>query len=150
LGENLYYSSCVAANVDGQPGDELVCFQNDYQASTSTGGRRLFTVGYAAGGTPAVPTLYNLAPVPQDVGALTFTGNAVTGLDGDGLLEVTVSWFGGAAWSTSIYDAKSGTSLATVAERIEGIVDVDGDKLPEVITAGAAGLVARKFSRAAT
>lgn len=147
IGETLYYTSCAAANVDDRPGDELVCFQNSYLASNGTGGRRVFTVTYDAAASPAAQTLYNIAPVPKDVGQLASLGSSLTDLDGDGLNEITVGWFDGASYSTHIYDAKSGGSLATMSERLEGIVDVDGDKKPEVITATGAGLVASSFQR---
>ena len=149
LGDSMYYTSCTSANVDGRPGDELICFQNTYQASAG-GGRRVFAVTYDLTATPVVKTLYNLAPVPKDVGELRSLGNSLADLDGDGLLEITVSWFDGSAWSTSIYDAGTGATLATVAEPIDGIIDVDGDKLPEIVTTTAAGLVARKFHRGNT
>jgi MYXO-CTERM domain-containing protein len=148
LGENIYYASCLSANVDGRPGDEVICFQNTYLAAPATGGRRVFAVTYDASASPAARTLYDLAPVPKDVGQLQWVGNSLGDLDGDGQLEITVSWNDGAAWSTAVYDAATGAALATLPERLEGIVDVDGDKLPEILTTTSAGLVARRFQRA--
>lgn len=150
LGETLYYASCIAADVDGRPGDELICFQNSYYAAGGTGGRRVFAVTYDPTATPVVTTLYNIAPVPKDTGSLLSLGDSLADLDGDGQLELTVAWSDGNAWSTSIYDAATGASLGSLAEKLEGIVDVDGDKLPEVVTTTTAGLVARRFVRAAS
>ena len=48
LGETLYYTSCTSANIDDRPGDELLCFQNSYLASSGAGGRRVFAVTYDA------------------------------------------------------------------------------------------------------
>jgi hypothetical protein len=150
LGEVIYYTGCTAANVDGRPGDELICFQDTYLASIDQGGRRLFAVTFDASASPPAQVLYNIAPVPKSTGRLVSLGNSLTDLDGDGQLEVTVSWYDGSAWSTAIYDAKTGAALATVAEQLEGIVDVDGDKQPEIVTRTAAGLAARSFHRGAT
>jgi hypothetical protein len=147
LGETIYYTSCTAANVDDRPGDELLCFQSSYLASGGTGGRRVFALTYDAAASPTVQTLYNIAPVPKDVGRLVSLGHSLTDLDGDGLGEITVGWYDGSSWLTQIYDPKSGASLATAPGQLEGIVDVDGDKKPEVLTTTAAGLVASSFQR---
>lgn len=147
LGENLYYASCTVANVDGRPGDELICFQNHYQASGDSGGRRLFALTFDATASPTVQVLYNLAPVPKATGQLTWRGNSLVDLDGDGQLEIVASWNDGSAWSTQIHDAGTGATLATIPEPLEGIVDVDLDKHPEVLTRNSAGLAARAFHR---
>lgn len=143
--ENLYYSSCEPANVDGRPGDELICFQNTYLAAPNTGGRRVAVLTWEAG---ALKALWNVAPVPKATGALTRFGNSVLDLDGDGSLEITVGWSSdGASWTTQVYDAKTGASLGTVGEKLAGIVDVDGDKKPELATESGTGLMFRKFVR---
>lgn len=152
VGNSLYYSHCSAANVDAKPGDELICFQDVYLASTSSGGRVLAVLGYDAAATPPLKTLWKLAPVPLATGRLVSVGNSVVDLDGDGRLEIVVAWSSdGAKFDTSIYDAKLGTVLGTITgENLAAIVDLDGDKKPEVLTHGASGLVARRFERGAT
>lgn len=147
LGESIYYSSCESANVDGRPGDELICFQNNYQAAPNTGGRRVMVLTYDPTATPAFKTLWNAAPVPKATGALASFGSSVSDLDGDGKLEITVGWYDGTAHSTQVYDAKTGLALTTIAEKLAGVVDVDGDKKPEIVTETATGLSIRKFER---
>ncbi len=132
LGETIYYSSCQATNLDGVVGDELVCFQDSYLA-TAGGGRRVWVLGYDKTKSPAVQTLWNAAPVDKASGRLSWVGNSVVDLDGDGKFEIVASWFDGTAWSTKVHDALSGAVLASVAgEKLLGVVDVDGDKKPEL------------------
>lgn len=147
IGETLYYTSCTAANVDDRPGDELICFQNSYLASNGTGGRRVFAVTYDTNAAPPARILYNIAPVPKDIGQLRAIGSSLMDLDGDGVLEITVSWYDGAAWATDIFDAKSGAVLASSPDQLAGIVDINGDKKPEVVTTTAGGLSAMSFQR---
>jgi hypothetical protein len=149
LGETIYYSSCQAIDLDGNKRDELVCFQDTYLA-TAGGGRRVWALGYDATKAPTVQTLWNAAPVDKATGRLFWTGNAVTDLDRDGKYEVTVSWFDGSAWSTAVHDAMTGTKLATVAgEKLLGLVDVDGDKKPDLVSGapGSPGFTVRGFDR---
>lgn len=154
VGETIYYSSCEAAELDGRPGEELICFQNSYLAGGDTGGRRLTVLTYDETATPKLKTLWNTAPVPKATGALQWVGSSVADLDGDGQVEITVAFSSdGATFTTTVYDAKTGTSLGTIAsERLVGVVDLDGDKKPEVITAKGPGpgIVARKFERGGT
>lgn len=148
LGETMYYSSCEAANVDGRPGDELICYENNYQAATNAGSRIVVVLTWEGG---VFKPLWKATPVPKATGALAHFGSSIADLDGDGKSEITVGWSSdGSAWSTQIYDAKTGASLATVAEKLAGMVDVDGDKKPEIVTETSAGLVIRKFERGLT
>ena len=154
VAEVAYYTSCTAAQLDGRPGDELLCYQNTYLASAG-GGQRVFALAYDASATPKVKTLWNVAPVAKDTGKLFFLDDSLRDLDGDGKLEVTVSWHDGTSWSTSVYDAETGTSLGTLpAVKVQGLLDLDGDKKPEVVTlpggVAGSGFRAHKFARTAT
>lgn len=152
LGETIYYSSCQPVNLDGVAGDELVCFQDTYLA-TAGGGRRMWVIGYDKTKSPAVQTLWNSALVDKATGRLSYVGNSVVDLDGDGKFEIVASWFDGTAWSTKVHDALTGAVLASTAgEKLLGVVDVDGDKKPDVVSGveGAPGFTVRKFVRTAT
>lgn len=149
-GTGLYYSRCESANVDGRPGDELICYEDIYLASSTTGGRVLTVLSYDAAATPTLKTLWKAAPVPKDTGRLVSVGNSLVDLDGDGKMEIVVAWSSdGATFDTTLYDAKGGTVLTTITgENLVGLIDLDGDKKPEIVTRGASGTKARKFDRA--
>jgi hypothetical protein len=152
LGEQIYYSSCEPANVDGRPGDELICFQNSYIESSSSGGHRVVVLTYDETATPKFKTLWNASPVPKATGQMIHVGSSLSDLDGDGRAELVVSWSSdGSTYGTSIYDARSGTVLGTIdGERIASVVDLDGDKKPEILTLFGTGVRARKFERGGT
>ncbi len=143
LGESMYYATCESANVDGRSGDELICFQNNYQAAAGTGGHRVVVLTYDAAATPAFKTLWNAAPVPKATGALTQFGTSVSDLDGDGKLEITVvlvdRWRGLDDQGLRRQDRRR--ARHTLAEKLVGVLDVDGDKKPEVVTETSAGVV---------
>lgn len=151
IGENIYYSQCEAANVDGRPGEELICFQSSYIDSTMAGGHRVAVLTYDAAATPKLKTLWNISSAPKATGQMVHVGSSVSDLDGDGRLEIVVSWSSGGVWTTTVYDASAGTVLATIAgERLAAVLDLDGDKKPEILTLSAGGLTARKYERGGT
>jgi len=152
VGENMYYSSCEAANVDGRPGEELICFQSSYLESSTSGGHRVAVFTYDTAATPKLKLLWNLAPVPKATGQMVHVGSSVADLDGDGRPELVVSWSNDrASFSTMVYDARSGTQLGTIAdEPLASVMDLDGDKKPEILTTSGTGIKARKFERGGT
>ncbi|MGZ3421633.1 MAG: FG-GAP repeat domain-containing protein [Polyangiales bacterium] len=150
LGTGLYYSRCESANVDGRTGDELICYQDTYLASSSIGGRVLSVLTYDAAASPTLKTLWKVGSVPKASGRLVSVGNSLVDLDADGKLEIVVAWSSdGVAFDTTIYDAKSGAVLGTIpGENLVALIDLDGDKRPEIVTRGSAGTTARKYDRA--
>ncbi len=129
LGAQLYLSDCLPVDVDGVPGDELVCFQADVQAQVPTP-RQVFVLHYDSTTSPAsLVLLWQNTTLADAVGGdLDFEPSAVVDLDGNGTKEVVVSGMTSkGVWTTYVFDAKTGTTLATV---------------PNVRTAGTAPMLA--------
>lgn len=151
LGQRIFYTTCESANVDGRPGDELICQEDYHLADGDVGGRRLFAVTFDAAASPKVKTLWNLEPVPKATGTMRYLTGSLVDLDGDGSIELTASWHDGTKWHTAVLDAKTGTEVIGFdGEVIRGVYDVDGDGKPEIVTTAGTGLVARKFARGDT
>ncbi len=79
-------------------------------------------------------------------------GTAVADLNGDGSVEVVVSTrIGGTPWTTTIRDALTGTVRATLDNEIlSGVVDVDADGSPEIITRSGDGTRAWSYDGTAS
>ncbi|HEY3821385.1 MAG TPA: VCBS repeat-containing protein [Polyangiaceae bacterium] len=138
LGQGIYRGDCIPANVDGVPGDELVCFQATVYAAEPTP-RQVYVLHYNS--TPSSLSLLwqntTLAD-PGPSGALDFEPNAVVDLDGNGTLEVVVAGLTGGVWTTYIFDANSGSTLATIPNaRTAGTATLRSDKKISLLTTDA-------------
>src|SRR5437870_10757002 len=105
---------------------------------------------YDATASPTVRTLWSAGASNLTQGRLVHVANSLSDLDGDGKLAVTVSQFDGSAWTTYVYDAATGTPLATLpAHQLVAILDLDGAGKPALLTAdqGTPQLVATRFTR---
>ncbi len=146
LGEGIYNGDCLPADVDGTPGDELVCFQATVYAVQPTP-RQVYVLHYNP--TPPSLTLLWQNTTLADAsatGALTFQPSAVVDLDGNGTKEVVVSGLKGGVWTTYILDAKSGAILATIpAVRTAGTAPLRSDKTVNVLTTDGQNLTAWTF-----
>jgi hypothetical protein len=143
---------CDSANVDGRAGDEMICYQDIYQASGNVGGHQTFAVTYDPNANPPVKILWQHALGDLVNDRLISLGNSLADLDKDGKYEVTVSEYDGGIWLTKVYDAATGTQLTSLSDAIvAAIVDLDGDGKPELITSASANgdLVAHGFDRSA-
>jgi outer membrane protein assembly factor BamB len=150
LGSRKDIAYCDTANVDGRPGDELVCYQSDYQAAGGSAGHHVWAATYDAAATPKITVLWERSVDNVAAGQVRWMGNSLVDLDQDGKLEVVVGEYDGTAWALKIYDAANGTELAALpAEVLRGIVDLDGDARPEILTSAASTghLLASKFNR---
>ena len=113
LPSRAFRAQCQPANVDGNPGDELVCFTN---AVYGGGGERgLFAIGYHPTKTPALELLWNVQVSDPATGDAQAPTTLVVDLDGDGKPEAIVSGQQGGAYTTSVLDAATGTVLTTTA-----------------------------------
>lgn len=153
LTAELYYATCDTANVDGRPGDELVCYSDMYYAADSAGSRSVFVATYDAAAAPPVKVLWTQAETNVVGGQLVNVGGSLSDLDGDGTFEVTVAGFDGTAWTTTVYDAASGAVLATIpGYELTGIADLTGTGHRAVLASSiqSGALTAWTFKRGAS
>ncbi len=121
LGTWAQKSRCVAADIDGARGDELVCVQ-DVDLDPATNQRRVFALD-RAGSSLALRWSVPLAPVTG--GALAWV-DLVKDLDGEPGPEVVVSALEDGAWTTRILSAATGGGRGTIpAEIVRGVVPTD-------------------------
>jgi hypothetical protein len=151
LGKALYNGDCIPANVDGVPGDELICFQPVVEASDPTP-RQVLVLQYTS-----TPTALNLLWQNTTIadaspsGALIYAPNAVVDLDGNGTLEVVVSGMSGGAWTTYVFDAKKGTELATIpGAYVVGTAPLRADKKVNILTSAGNDLTAWTYDSTQT
>jgi hypothetical protein len=152
LGNLVDRASCTSANVDGRPGDELVCYDDTYYAAIGQGNHSAFVVTYDATAVPKAKILWQLASSDVAGGRLVSNGRSLSDLDKDGKLEVTVGFYDQGAWTTQVLDAATGANLATLPGQVlQEVVDVQGNGTLTLVTAPAAGgaLEASSFARAA-
>ena len=125
-------ASCVTADVDGRVGEEMICFQDIYQAGGNVGGRQVWAATWDANAAPPVKLLWKHAIADVVNGAMAHVGGSVSDFDGDGKKEVAVSEYDGSAWALKIYDAADGAELGRIGgSRIAAVVDLTGDHLSE-------------------
>jgi MYXO-CTERM domain-containing protein len=125
LGDRVGQSRCLPIDVDGRPGEELVCLQSNPTLPASEPGHRLFVLGHAvdAAGQAALAVLWQ-RDVGEVHGQARFAAAPVVDLDGDGALEIVTSGVdaGGAA-ITYVHGASQGDLRATAAgQRVVGTI----------------------------
>lgn len=102
-------NACKTQNIDGKPGDEIVCVLNDSNAP-ATNQRRVSVLRYDTVGK-ALGVVWSNVIAPDAGGDVRFN-NPVVDLDGDGLYEVIVSGYDpNGGWKTHIFDALTGADL---------------------------------------
>jgi hypothetical protein len=144
LGGQVAFANCLPADADGKAGEELFCIQN-YSAATPSG-HHVYALRYSATPTPSLSLLWQ-RDVGQQDGAVVPAPELVLDLDGDGTREVVVSGndLSGQP-NTSILDALTGDSLATIPGRVAA-APTFGTKALVMVRAGTA-TVAYSFTRA--
>lgn len=145
IGTYVGAAPCRPVDVDGQPGDELVCVQNLFSAPAS-GGRRVFVAKYTALPTPAITVLWEHALGELDGGDAAAPPDFVVDLDGDGKREIVVAGMTAAkVWTTYVLDAALGTVLATIPGRSAGTAPLAEAGKSVVLTTDQTTLSAWKF-----
>lgn len=142
-------SMCIPADVDGTPGSELVCYQDRVGAPSA---RKLFVLKFAAGASESLTQLWSVN-VGDVEGAIRTGSEVVSDLDGDGKKEIVVSGKNASAStpSTFIYDAVSGSLLATIDDAmVVGIAALEDAKAPSIVSTGAGGTRGHAFKRGAS
>lgn len=102
-------NQCIAANLDGAPGNEMVCLLNSSDAP-ATNQRVVTVLHYDTSTSPAtLALLWTKVLAPDSGGDLKWV-DPVQDLDGDGKQELVVSALDPSlGWQTRIFDALSGT-----------------------------------------
>jgi hypothetical protein len=137
------HAQCQTANVDGLPGDDLVCFENQ----GSTGNERgVFALSYRSNQTPALALLWHTAVSATSGGDAQAPTSLVVDLDNDGKPEVVVSGLANDTYTASVLDAASGAVLVSTPGIAAGdIAGPGGQRL--LLVATATSVTATAFTR---
>lgn len=117
LGERLAEAHCIPKDVDGEPGEEVVCVLKSNVPFLDGTGHRVFALQYDEQ-SESLRVLWE-----HDVGELdaqvSIPADFVSDLTGDGRAEVVVSGLmNSGEWNTDILDASTGQLLATIAGHV--------------------------------
>jgi len=150
LGDWLHRSRCLPFNVDGTPGEELVCELSSNLTTAGTG-HRIFVLHYSATPMPAMDLLWQAEIGDVDNG-VTIAPGFVDDLDGDGQFEVTAS---GTTTSNAInayiLDAATGAALAVLPDaKVAGTAHLQSANKALLLTKNATSLSAWSFDRTKT
>jgi hypothetical protein len=117
LGDRVNEAKCVPVDLDGAPGEELVCARDARLNPTERG---VFALQYQGGTTLAL--LWSSPVAAIDGGAIRWV-ELVDDLDGNGTFEVVVSGsLDGTNWDTYVKNAMTGLTRATIpGEVIMGV-----------------------------
>ncbi len=138
-------SSCMPADLDGAPGEELFCVLN-----WSVGERRVFALKFSEA-TSSLQVLWSKTVAPEVGGDIVFQ-NPIGDLDGDGNLEATVSVRDASGvYTTLVFDARTGAELANLPnQRVAGSVAMQSPTTRLLLTTEASTLNAYSFVRGGT
>ena len=143
-------SECLPVNVDGQPGEELVCVLNTAVVGDNSG-HRVFVLHYAAAPSPTLAVVWQ-HDVGQVNGGLAWGSGLVADLDGDGALEVNVSGTSTSGTiATYVYDAAGGAQLASIpGQKLLGTAKLTAPSKSVLLTSSDTTLSAWSFQRGAS
>jgi hypothetical protein len=140
-----FRAQCQPANIDGNPGDELVCFTD---AVYGGGGERgLFALAYHAAPSPTLDLLWNVQVSDAASGDAEAPTSVVVDLDGDGKPEAIVSGEQTGAYTTSVLDAATGTVLTTTPGVVLGDVPAVTAGQRWILVSNPNGVSAMAFTR---
>jgi len=142
---------CYPANIDGVPGDEVVCIENSSEPP-ATNQRRATVLHYDyTTQPPALNVLWSKTIAPDTGGDARWL-DPVADLDGDGTYEVVVSVKDPTnGWQTQILDAGTGALLAAIPNQtIDGIAPMEDPAKRVILTDSAGTVTGWTFSRAAS
>lgn len=114
-GEYAQYNACRPVDLDGKPGEEIVCIGVP-PLPPSDDQRRAYALRFDAT-TKTFDVLWNKALAPYSGGDLQFV-DPVADLDGNGTFELVVSTSSGPnVWTTRVLDAATGSEIAALPDR---------------------------------
>ncbi|HRI63557.1 MAG TPA: VCBS repeat-containing protein [Polyangium sp.] len=140
------HARAIAAQIDGQPGKELVVIETTGQVATNTGPVGI-TVYKLDPRTGANSLLYRRVASTYDENMVA-QADIVTDVDGNGISEVIFSHRGASnpRFVTEVLSGPTGTPIATFdGARFEGAANLDGTIGTEVILATENGLSIHRF-----
>lgn len=146
LGYWVSHSRCRGVDVDGVPGEEILCVENRSNAP-GIDERRAYLVHYdVATKTQSLVWSFDVAP---DAGGDVSFGDPFVDLDADGALEVVIAGKDASdVWTSYVLDAKTGMVLTSLpGERVLGTAALDDPKRSLVLTAAQGKLSAWSFSQ---
>ena len=119
LGTRISESYCRGVELDGQPGDEIVCLLNS-STSPLVDQRKVYALKYVAQGQP-LQLLWKQTLAP-DVGGDAAWVDPIVDLDGDGAFEIVAAGKdAGDVWTTYVFDAATGAKKDQLAgQRLAG------------------------------
>ena len=135
---------CRGHNVDGQPGDEILCVLN-VSTQPATDQRKITVLKYTT--NPAsLSVLWSKIIAPDAGGDVTWTDPFVD-LDGDGTIEVVVGTKeANDVWTTRVYDAASGSELGSISgQKLLGTASIEEANKALILTAAATTMSAYAF-----
>jgi outer membrane protein assembly factor BamB len=142
VGKPFPHASAIAAELDGQPGLELLVIQPNGQVLTQSGpaGVTAFRVSPATG---QWSHLFSADAGDYD-GEIATLADIASDVDGDGQAEIVLSWRSsttGGSWVTRVLDGATGDILGEIADaRLEGTAALDAVAGDEICVSTAAGL----------
>lgn len=131
-----YFYSYQLADVDGNPGQEIVAVDVSYQYSPYSG---IYVLGVRSGKLEVIWKSVDDDPVALASDYFTVAGSAAS-LDADSSVEIVYSQWDGSAWSTHVVDGATGEKLATLeGQFLQAVVDIDADGKKEIVTRNGVG-----------
>ena len=144
LGTSIQKASCRGADLDGKPGQELICALNEALAVKDR--RQVFVLKYEA---KALKLLWKKVVAPDTGGDMAWA-ELVADLDGDGKPEVLVSGSDGTAWTTWVLDGATGKQLGQLkGHRVAGTAALEHAKKRVVLTTSKDSLSAWAYTKGA-
>lgn len=138
---------CWHADLDGNPGEEIVCLLNSSDLPAT--GQRKISVLQQSGAALSVVWSKALAP---DAGGDVAIINPIADLDGDGIFELVASGYdpNAGGWSLRVFDAMTGAEslgAALVGHRFAGTAEADTAGKRIVLTSAGANVSAWTYHR---
>ncbi|MEP7122491.1 MAG: VCBS repeat-containing protein [Byssovorax sp.] len=150
IGAPIAWSTvCLPGDIDGVPGEELVCVASDSPSPSPVAGdiRKVFALKYKGGPAPSLAVLW-IYNVPAGE-ALSNTGNEpLVDLDGDGKYEVIVTGHhADDSYSMHLLDAATGAELTKVdGERFAGSAPLESPVARTTLTYAAGNTTAWAYN----
>ncbi|MEO5729889.1 MAG: hypothetical protein ABI134_28410, partial [Byssovorax sp.] len=146
-----YYTACLPGDIDGKPGEELVCVASEspVPAPATPDLRKVFALKYKGGGAASLDLLWSYS-VPASEALSNVGNNPLVDLDGDGELEVIVSGYHpDGSYTTHVLAAATGLEVTKLeGQGLGGTALLEGSKSPTLLTYAAGATTAWAYDGA--